>query len=166
MSNFTQKQLAYIAARANGLKNRQAAIAAGYSPAGADVAAARLERQDAVRKAIAKAKRNHDTTTDHVGSTLGVNDTDKPRLKASYKDSLDLMRGVYNNPRMADSVRIDAAKSALPYECARVGEVGKKDKAKERAAEIARGGTGDGAKRKGKYEMKAPPGRPRLVVSN
>lgn len=158
MSKLTTKQLAYIAARAEGLKGREAAIAAGYSPAGADVQASTLNRNETIRKAIAAAKRKAVPRS----KSNRDGDEDKPRMKASYPSSLELLRGVYNNDRMPDSVRIDAAKAALPFEHARLSDAGKKEKAKDRAREIARGGGKE--QNKPKFATKAPPAL-RLVGS-
>lgn len=76
-------------------------------------------------------------------------DDDSPKMLAKYKSSLALLQHCYNNPRMTDSQRIAAATTALPYEHPRMGETGKKEKAKEKAQEIARG--------RHKFATKAPP---------
>jgi phage terminase small subunit len=151
---MTPKQLAYVGARLNGLKGRAAAIQAGYSPSGADVTAAKLNRDPKIKNAIARGRRAG-SDRDHMESMVGVDDKEKPRLKPNYATSLDLLRGVYNNPRMADGVRIDAAKAALPFEHGRIVDTGKKQKKVDAAKEIAAGGKGAGSKPK--FATKAPP---------
>lgn len=155
MSTLTSKMLLYVDARANGLKGRAAALAAGYSAAGADVVSARLNGDPRIQKAIAAAKRRASRAAE---KEAGVEDEDEgkkpPKMKAKYTSSLDVLRDTYNNPKMADSVRIDAAKAALPFEHARLSDAGKKEKAKDRAREIARGG---GKAGKPKFATKAPP---------
>lgn len=154
MANLTPKQLGYIAARVEGLKKRESAIAAGYSSAGADVAAAKCERDERIRKAIAAGKRKLNPR-DRSKPKPESDEKEKPRLKPKYDSSLELMRGVYNNPLMPDSVRIDAAKAALPFEHGRIVDTGKKQKKVEAAKAIAAGAGGKTGKPK--FATKAPP---------
>src|SRR3546814_20216086 len=58
-------------------------------------------------------------------------------MRPKYASSLALLQDTYNNPDMPESVRMRAAEQALPYEHVRMGEQGKKEKANERAKEIA-----------------------------
>lgn len=159
MSTLTAKMLLYVDGRANGLTGRAAVLAAGYSSAGADVMAAKLNRDPRIQKAIAAAKRKASRAADKSKKEDEPEDDGDakkpPKMKAKYASSLDVLRDTYNNPKMADSVRIDAAKSALPYEHARLADSGKKEKAKERAKEIARGGSEKAGKPK--FATKAPP---------
>lgn len=161
MTQFTTKQRAYVEARANGHNITQAALHAGYSPAGANRQGSLLEKQPAIKKAIAAAKRKASTLRDHMevhvgtrGKVDGIGDDDRPRMKSKYGSSLELLQHTYNNPRMPDSVRLRAAEQALPYEHGRIGEKGKKETAKEKAHAIA---TGGGSQRRGKFQTKEPP---------
>lgn len=137
MSKLTEKQQNYANLRAaGGVSKRQAAILAGYAENSADVQAAQLERRKDIQAAIRAARKAAGKP-----ATERVID-DKPKLKDKYPDAKSLMEDVMNNPKMPLTMRYDAAKLLLPYHAAKIGETGKKDKAKERAGEIANGKTG------------------------
>lgn len=136
----------FALARAHGVPAREAAISVGYATAGAAVTASRLEAREDVQKAIRKFRKGGDSA---------VSDTKTPAksfLKPRYDSSLDLLKDLYNNPNAPDSVRIESAKLALPYEHGRIAEAGKKQKEKEHAVQQSRGG--------GKFQTKTGPGRP------
>jgi phage terminase small subunit len=137
-TRLTEKQRAFIASKAAGDTNRDAAMAAGYTMASADVRAAELMRRPEIKAAI-KA----------VTKATQARDDDSPKMLSKYKSSLVLLQHCYNNPRMTDSQRIAAATTALPYEHARMGETGKKQSAKDNARVISRG--------RGKFATKSPP---------
>lgn len=141
MANFTEKQQAFIDAKRAGLGNEQAAIQAGFSTASAASQATRLMKRPEIRAAIKKGAKAAPAKLDTKGD-------DAPRMKPKYESSLELMRDTYNNPKMPDSIRFEAAKQALPYEHARVGEKGVKEKRKENAEGVA-GNT--------RFRPKAPP---------
>ncbi len=138
MPKLNAKQAAFAENKAAGLTNHAAAIAAGYAPAAAKQTATKLMQHPGIRAAIKAA------TKPRVGAE------DEPRMLSKYASSLELLRHTYNNPKMPDAMRIRAAEQALPYEHARIGEAGKKEKARERAQEIAAGG-------KHKFTPKTPP---------
>src|SRR3546814_9607701 len=97
--------------------------------ASADVRASELMRRPEIKAAIKAA-----------GVTIATGAKAAPsRMRPKYASSLALLQDTYNNPDMPESVRMRAAEQALPYEHARMGEQGKKEKAKERAKEIAGG---------------------------
>lgn len=141
----------YAQARALGVGGRDAAISAGYAPAGAHVTASRLEARQDVQKAIAKFKRNGVSDTGSAESDAKV--PRKSILKRSYASPLALMEDVMNNPDAPDSVRIEAAKQAMPYRHGKISEAGKKENAEARAK--------TGAK-SGRFATKRGPGRPAL----
>lgn len=147
-SNFTKMQQAYVDARVAGHNITRSAQIAGYSPAGADRQGSALEKRGDIKRAIAAGKKHLARSTGGTAPKLDSNG-DEPRMKDSYPSSLDLLRATYNNPRMPDSVRIRAAEQALPYEHARIGEAGKKEKQKEKANEVAG---------QHKFRTKQPPG--------
>jgi len=158
ITHFTTRQLAYIDARVAGHNQKQSAVHAGYSPAGADRQAAQLEKLPKVKRAIAAGKRKASALVDQMEVAVGGGrpgrgaDKDKPRMKAKYGSSLELMQHTYNNPLMPDSVRLRAAEQALPYEHGRIGEKGKKENAQERARQVA-----GNAEKKQKFGSKSPP---------
>lgn len=136
MAKMTEKQQRYVEARASGSKKIDAARYAGY--AGRDsvlsVAASKLEAQPAIRNAIARAKKGA------AKAEVAQESDDKfAVMKPSYQSSLSLMQDCYNNPKLPPSLRFEAAKQALPYEHAKIGEKGKKEDRKDRANEVAQG---------------------------
>lgn len=162
MTKFTTKQQAFIDARIAGHNITQSAIAAGYSPAGANRQGSALEKLPKVKRAIAAGKKQS-RVTDHIKSTMGVpgrrktkgnaGEEEEPRMLDEYTDSLHLLRHTYNNPRMPDSIRLRAAEQALPYEHGRVGEKGKKQQRQDAAKEVM--GKGEG--KRTRLQPIAPP---------
>lgn len=137
MTKLTDKQQAFVANKAAGVANREAAIAAGYAEGSADVSAHRLMQKPTIKAAI-NAARN------------AAPGSDAPTMpKASYSDPLDFLKDVMNHPQLPIAMRADAAFKILPYQHARIGEVGKKQTKKDNAAVIARG--------RHKFATKAPP---------
>ena len=139
MTKLTEKQQAFVANKAAGVTNRDAAIAAGYAVAGAAVAADKLMRNPAVRTAIKAASKSHSVD-------IAADKQSMPRKH--YANSMTFMLDVMNHPKLPTAMRMDAAKHLLPYQHARMGEQGKKDKAKERAHAVAK---------KPRFRPKLPP---------
>jgi len=144
MKKLTDKQKAFVEGRAQGLGTKDAAIHAGYSATTAHVIGSTLAGRADIKSAIRAAKKN-------AGVVNEPETDDKPKLKASYKDSLEFFKDAMNNPRLADGVRFEAAKQLLPYEHARVAEKGKKESKKDDAVKVAAGQTGT------PFRTKAPP---------
>lgn len=142
MTKLTAKQQAFVDNKIAGVANRDAAIAAGYSVAGASVAADKLMRHPGVRTAIAAATK---------GRAPGTKVSAPAMPRARYDDSKSFLLDVMNHDELPLAVRADAAKQLLPYQHARLGDKGKKEKANERAKEVA--GRGQGVK----FTPKAPP---------
>ena len=132
MKKPTEKQLKFIDAKAQGLKHRQAAIIAGYAPNSCEVAASQLMQRPDIKSAIAKRKRELEKLG-RVLPPLPGQEKEKPQLKDHYDDPLSLMQDVFNNPNIAFGMRFEAAKQAMPYCHARIGEQGKKEKKQEAA---------------------------------
>lgn len=140
MKQLTDKQQAFVVAKAAGVGNRDAAIAAGYAQGSADVSANKLLRKPDIRAAIKAATKGH-------GVTMPA---DKPTMpRKQYADSKEFLVDVMNHAALPIAMRADAAKQLLPYQHARMGEDGKKDKAKKRAHEIAG--------KRGRFMPKQPP---------
>ena len=161
MTNFTQKQTAYIEGRAAGLKKKAAAEAAGYSPATAEAQANNMERRADIKNAILRAKRN--IKSSGVASDAPADDLEddsKNRMpKAKYDDAMEFLKDAMNHPGIPIAARADYAKALLPYQHARIGEKGKKASEKEAAQSLAAG-----AKRS-KFAKKSPPREHRMSVN-
>lgn len=115
--------------KAAGVKNREAAIAAGYAANNADVQAARMMQREDIKAAIKAAKA--------AGAKPQGVDTDAMPRK-HYGDPMTFLEDVMNGARFTVALRVDAAKQLLPYKHARMGELGKKAKAKDRAEVLTR----------------------------
>lgn len=159
MKKLTEKQDQYARNRAAGVKQKEAAIAAGFSALTADKQASALERRDDIKKAIARYKKemrsNGMNPTGVVVDEVADEDSKKRQMpRAKYDDPIQFLEDLMNHKHMPVAMRADAAKQLLPYKHARIGEKGKKESAKDRAKEIASGGKGDG---KPKFATKRPP---------
>jgi phage terminase small subunit len=144
MTHFTEKQQAFITSKAAGATHRDAAIAAGYSMASANVRASELMRRPDIKAAVKAAAKP------------GRVDIAPALPSERCADSLKFMMNAMNNPQLPVAMRFEAAKAMLPYLHTRMGETGKKESAKERARGIANGG-------RGKFTPKAAPPQLRIV---
>lgn len=134
---LTEKKRRFVDALRSGLKGAKAAVKAGYSEAGASQAASRLmkdadvlaalERHDLVNKAKAKAEQ--------TGTPLNL-----PDLAKMFTDPMDFLRSMMNDVESDTKLRVEAAKTLMPYVHPKKGEVGKKDAAAEKAKEAAGSG--------------------------
>ncbi|MEN1957222.1 terminase small subunit [Luteimonas changyuni] len=139
MTKLTEKQQAFVANKVAGVANRDAAIAAGYSVTGAAVAADKLMKHPGVLSAIKAAAPNVSAKANTLPKM--------PREK--YTDPKVFLSDVMNLTTLPIAVRADAAKQLLPYQHAKMGEVGKKQSKVDRAKVITAG--------RGKFAPKAPP---------
>lgn len=126
MAKLTDKQRAFVAAKVAGIGNRDAAIDAGYSPACAKVMASKLMNHAGVKAAIKDARVTMPPATDS--------------MQRKFHSSLELMQAAYNDTGLSFAVRFEAAKQALPYEHARMGEKGKKEQRQDAAHSVAKRG--------------------------
>lgn len=141
MTKLNSMQAAFAENKAAGLSNIDAALAAGYAPKAAQQTATKLMQHPGIRAAIKAATKGQDVDTKPGNA---------PTMpKAHYADPIAFLTDVMNHAQLPIAVRADAAKQLLPYKHARLGELGKKEKAKENATKIARG--------RSKFATKAPP---------
>jgi len=130
---MTDKKRRFAAALKSGASQTEAAIAAGYSAKGATQAGSRLAkdpdvlaeivRKDHVEQAKSKAKTE--------GKPLNL-----PDLSKMYSDPKDFLKALMNDAGEDMKLRMDAAKTLMPFVHQRKGEGGKKE-AKQEAAEKA-----------------------------
>ncbi len=132
---LTEKQRLFVVNKQAGCTNRDAAVAAGYAVGSASAAADKLMAMPAIRAALKQP----------VDAKLVT--PKMPREK--YTDAKQFLLDVMNLATLPIAMRVDAAKQLLPYQHARMGETGKKEKANEKARGIARG--------KHKFATKQPP---------
>lgn len=144
---LTEKQRQFVANKAAGVANRDAAIAAGYAVGSAHVAADKLMAMPHIRNALKAAGK--------AAPPVEVKTATPKMPKASYSDPKAFLLDLMNLADIPIAIRADAAKQLMPYCHARMGETGKKESKRDAAREIARGhGAKDG---KPKFATKAPP---------
>lgn len=148
---LTEKQRQFVVNKLAGCTNRDAAVAAGYAVGSASVAADKLMAKPEIRAAIKAAEKATPIT-----GNAPANAPKMPREK--YSEPKSFLLDVMNLTALPIAVRADAAKQLLPYMHARMGETGKKETAKDKAREIARG--------RHKFATKAPPPVLRVVTNN
>lgn len=145
---LTQKQDAFAKSIAHGMKQRAAATHAGFSAATADVTAAKLMKRADIQAAIARYRKEMPMPP--------AGEPEPGRLGTNFPDSLSLLRAVYNNEDISNSMRLSAAIAALPYEHAKLGEKGKKESKVDAAHAVANGDKKTPG-RKPKFGTKTPP---------
>lgn len=156
MKNLTDKQQGFVDAKIAGMKTPAAAIAAGYSPVSASVQGNALMQRADVKSAIAAGKRMAKQTNGRRGNAVEeeeVDDNPKNRMpKDKYTDAKEFLTDAMNHKHLPVAARAEYAKALMPYQHARIGETGKKEKAKDRAKEIVGRGNGRGV-----FGTKGPP---------
>lgn len=167
---MTPKQRAYIENRIAGLRPKQAAIAAGYAPTGADQAASILEKRADVQKAIKKkavpgansagSARGRRSDSERVEEFVETAESEGENwMKDHYDSPLDLFLHVMSEPRARPALRFEAAKQAAPYVHGKVAPAaskGKKAEAEERAKDKAT---------VGKFRRRAAPSKPAVRLN-
>lgn len=131
---LTDKKRRFADALMSGASNRDAAIAAGYSEKTAAQAGSRLakdpdvlahiERKGAIQVAKEEAK--------DKGVKFNIDS-----LSKMYSDPKDFLSAVMNDVGEDVKLRVDAAKSLMPYVHAKPGEKGKKQERQEAAEKAA-----------------------------
>ncbi|ROL64599.1 terminase small subunit [Pseudomonas vranovensis] len=165
---LTPKKRAFIAALRGGASNRDAAIAAGCPEKSASAAGSRLAKDPDVVAEMNKLRAlglmpgdvKADVKGDVKGGSVGPardSPSAPPEADAqsvegewepagfdlsralSHKDPKDFLLAVMNDMGTEAKLRVDAAKALMPFVHPRKGESGKKEQAKEKAADAASG---------------------------
>lgn len=154
MTKLTDKQAAFALNKAAGMKNRDAAISAGYAPNSADVTAAQLLRRADIKAAIQQGKKASVGRGGKAGDDQDEGDRKFKMPKASYTDAKEFLLDAMNHKAIPIAARAEYAKALLPYQHARIAEAGKKETKRANAKEAAK---------TGKFKTPpAPPARPVL----
>lgn len=150
--SLTPKQAAFVVAYLVDSNGKKAAIKAGYSKAGAEVAASRLLRHPKVAEALKKAR-----------GRAAAGDDPKPEAPApkfdlatamQHKDPRAFLLAAMNDLELEPKLRIDAAKTLMPFEYPKKGEASGKKEQGQAAAKAAAAG---------RYGVRQGP---RLAVNN
>jgi phage terminase small subunit len=140
---LTGKKRAFADAKLAGLSNKDAAIAAGYSPKTASAAGSRLVKDPAVEKYLADqaaAIRARAQDKPAAAAPPSASPPERPAFDLEalthYSDPKAFLKAVMNEPMVDMKQRVEAAKTLMPFEHQKKGEGGKKD-AKDEAAKQA-----------------------------
>jgi phage terminase small subunit len=150
---LNEKQELFFKATLRGEKPEQAAISAGLSPNSAKAAGFRMRKHPAIVAALAA-----------VGIGTKAAPSGKPEATADEPDIVTIeipetedpkvfLTALMNCPKAGVKARLEAAKALLPFEHAKPGEKGQKERKAEAAKEAG----------KGRF---ATAGAPKLVVNN
>ncbi|USE81145.1 terminase small subunit [Cupriavidus gilardii] len=153
---LTGKKQKFAEAKARGLSNKDAAIAAGYSASSAAAQGSRLAKDPDVvahlnRKSKAKvAKRTSPTpkvapaeerrarepeTLDEEAAIASFNWEQATR----FSDPKAFLKAVMNDMETEPKLRVFAAKELMPYFHRKLGDTGKKEERKDAASKAASG---------------------------
>lgn len=123
---LTEKKRKFAAALKSGASNKDAAIAAGYSEKSASQAGSRLANDPDV---IAEIERK--------GVVQKAKEEPGPlslsELAGSFNDPKKFLLAMVNDIAEDPKLRLDAAKTLMPYFHARKGELGKKEQQQQDA---------------------------------
>lgn len=133
----------FVAAIVRGLNQTEAAIAAGLSEKSAQAAGARLRKKKSVVDALAAIG----FSTHGAPITIPTSKAQDPEAEEEpiddlpkTEDSLEFLEAVVANPRIPLGRRMEAAKTLLPFQHAKIGEKGKKETKADGAKQTAGGG--------------------------
>lgn len=156
---LTDKKRRFADALLSGASNREAAIAAGYSEKTASQAGSKLAKDADVIAVMGRQFRRRDAAKAEVKPELKVNspleagDDPDEFLMAEFDDPRDFLLAVMNEQVAEPRLRVEAAKTLMPYVHGKVAEQGKKGQKADAAKKVSAGRFGQGAP-------------PRLAVDN
>lgn len=151
---LTGKKRAFADAVLAGKSNKDAAVAAGYSPATASAAGSRLVKDKDVVLYLAANRMQKESKL--AGRAVQSPPTKPPGFDldamTSFTDPKAFLLAAMNDSRTEPKLRIDAAKALMPFVHKKLGEGGKKEQSAEAAKKVA-----------SRFAPAAPP--PRLVAN-
>ena len=144
---LSEKMKKFAQAVVDGLSNKEAAISAGYAEKTASQAGSKLRKDPEISVYIERLK------ADKEGRSLTSEKPKvKPRETSSYEDEdpledqfttddpLEFLINVMKNGGNEMMLRVNAARSALPYVHGKVAEKGKKETKADEAKKATQGG--------------------------
>lgn len=133
---LTAKMKAFVHAKLQGLSNKDAAIAAGYSEKSAGMKGSQLMKDAEINAYLASL--NQKGGGGHEDLPL-IKAADAAELKQleSIDDPMEGLKIIWKNPKIDIKHRLDALKTALPYVHAKVGEKGVKQGREDAASDVA-----------------------------
>lgn len=134
---LTGKKRAFADAVLAGFSNKEAAIKAGYSPATAAQAGARLVKDKDVAPYLAQ----HRKASPERGPVTPPPPPPPPTFDVSaalmHSDPRAFLLAAMNDGALDPKLRLDAAKALMPFTHVKLGEGGKKDQKNEEAKKVA-----------------------------
>ncbi|MBH9725125.1 terminase small subunit [Burkholderia contaminans] len=137
---LTAKKRKFADAVLAGKSNKDAAIAAGYSPATASAAGSRLVKDKDVALYLAANRVQKESAS--TGRGQQAPPPQKPagfdlEAMTSFTDPKAFLLAAMNDSRTEPKLRIDAAKALMPFVHKKLGEGGKKEQNAEAAKKAA-----------------------------
>lgn len=134
---FTDKKRRFAAALRAGASNKDAAIAAGYSEKTASQAGSRLAKDPDVLAELARKDHVEQAKAEAKAQGKAIN---LPDLGKMYSDPKDFLKALMNDPSEDMKLRVEAAKTLMPFIHGKVADQGKKEAKQEEAEKAAAGG--------------------------
>lgn len=146
---LTNKKRAFVEAIEQGASNRDAAIAAGYSTATASAAGSRLAKDPLVKAELERRAFNKSQAPAAPADESPQATPEEPRFDIQaalmFRDPKAFLLAVMNDSKSEAKLRVEAAKTLMPFVHAKKGEGGKKDEKEAAAKAAASGRFGQGA---------------------
>ena len=141
----------FLQATLRGATPEEAAIAAGLSAKTARVAGARLRKKPTIVGALAVIGiGTPGVQVQAPAPTAPAPEDEDPELEnplPETTDSIEFLEAVVAHPKMPLGRRIEAAKTLLPFQHAKIGEKGKKETKADGAKELAEGRNAYGSRK-------------------
>lgn len=137
---LNDKQELFARNMAAGQNQKESCINAGYSENGAAAAASRLMRNPEILARIEELRAQPAELNNDVNKVVKSAHAAMPAQIVPDNDPMLFLQSVMNDEHWPPKLRVDAAKTLMPYVHARIGEAGKKETALDAAIEQSRAG--------------------------
>ena len=138
---LTGRKRAFADAKLAGLSNKDAAIAAKYSPATASASGSRLVKDPDIVKYLAEQKKLIRQRAVDKSAPAAPAPPERPPFDLAalvgFSDPKAFLKAVMNEPDVDLRQRVEAAKALMPFEHQKKGEGGKKDAQADAAKQAA-----------------------------
>lgn len=132
---LTGKKLKFAAAVLAGSSNKDAAIAAGYSPATAAQSGSRMAKDPAIIAHLAEPR----TKAPAPPAPPKGDEPAGGQVELAYTDPEKFLMDQMNDEALDMRMRIDVAKALMPFKHQKLGEGGKKEQRKGNAEAASKG---------------------------
>lgn len=142
---LTDKKRRFVDALLSGASNREAAIAAGYSEKTASQAGCKLAKDEDVLSEIGRRLKQKQAASAEVKPSRKVKGGDAPEEEqpevalTHTDDPKAFLTELMNADGVDMRMRLEAAKTLMPYSHGKVADQGKKDQKAEAAKEAGKG---------------------------